>query len=52
METGQKTEASVWRLGPQGLMLNSFSEESAASLCEKGSDYIFFFAELVTDASE
>lgn len=48
----RKTEASVWRLGAEGLLITSVFEGHAASLAEQAPSIIYFFAELQTDAAE
>lgn len=42
----QKAEASVWRLGPMGLLLASTPESMAAQFAEDNPQSVFFFAEL------
>lgn len=42
----QKIGASVWRLGPVGVLLSSVVEEHAASTAENDPNAIYFYADL------
>ncbi len=39
-------EASVWRMGPHGLLISNTNENDAAEMAVKQSDVVYFFAEL------
>lgn len=47
----EKVEASVWRLGPGGLLLSSVYEFQAAWLAESEPQSIFFYADLEGSAN-
>ncbi len=42
-------DASVWRMGPYGLLLSNTNESDAAEMAVKQPDVIYFFAELTME---
>ncbi len=42
-------DASVWRMGPHGLLLSNTNESDAAEMAIKQPAVIYFFAELTVE---